>query len=68
MHGRGRAQELLLAGLGQSASHVALTASEDAQSVTFRATGKWSVISGPGVDVAFPINAENRMLKHQWHS
>jgi thiol-disulfide isomerase/thioredoxin len=45
----------------------ALTASEDTQSVRFVATGEWSVIAGPGVDLGFPIAAESRMLKHAWH-
>jgi len=67
VHGRARAQDLLVAGLGASASLVTLTASEDGQSVTFRASGKWSVVSGPHVDVGFPVAAESRMLKHAWH-
>lgn len=66
-HGRARAQDLLVAGLGASASLIILTAKEDGQNVTFSATGAWSVISGPGVNVGFPIAAESRMLKHQWH-
>ena len=65
--GRARAKELLAAGLGTSASLITLTASEDAQSVTFGASGEWSVISGPGLSLGFPIAAESRMLKHEWH-
>jgi hypothetical protein len=34
--------------------------------VTFRASGEWSLISGPGVDVGLPGAAESRMLKHAW--
>src|SRR6266542_1075849 len=64
--GRARSENLLTAGLGTSASLITLTVSEDTQSVTFRARGEWSVITGPGVDVGFPIAAESRMLKHQW--
>jgi Flp pilus assembly protein TadG len=66
VHGRARALDLLAAGLGASASLVTLTASEDSRSVTFRASGEWSLISGPGVDVGFPVAAESRMLKHAW--
>jgi len=66
-HGRGRAQALLAAGLGVSASLVTLAVKEDAQSVTFSAIGQWLVVSGPGVKVGFPIAAESRMLKHEWH-
>ena len=66
-HGRARAQDLLAAGLGASASLVTLTVSDDSQSVTFRARGEWSVISGSGMDVGFPIAAESRMLKRAWH-
>ena len=46
---------------------VAVSARDDGQSVTFSARGKWSVVTGPGVDVGFPIAAESRMLKHEWH-
>jgi TadE-like protein len=66
-HGRARAQDLLAAGLGTSSGVIALTTSEDSLSVRFVATGEWSVISGPGVDLGFPIAAESRMLKHEWH-
>ena len=66
-HGRARAQDLLAAGLGTSSGLITLTTSEDTQSVRFVATGEWSVVSGPGVDVGFPIAAESRMLKHEWH-
>jgi hypothetical protein len=64
--GRARARDLLAAGLGSSARLVAVTAGEDSQSVTFSARGEWPVITGPGVDVGFPIAAESRMLKHEW--
>src|SRR5579859_7589865 len=64
-HGRARAQDLLAAGLGTSSGLITLTTSEDTQSVRFVATGEWSVISGPGVDLGFPIAAESRMLKHE---
>jgi len=66
-HGKARARDLLVAGLGASASLITLAASEDGQTVTFRASGEWSVISGPGVGVGFPVAAESRMLKHEWH-
>jgi Flp pilus assembly protein TadG len=66
-HGRARAQDLLAAGLGSSASLITVTVNENRQSVTFNARGEWSVISGPGVHVGFPIAAESRMLKHEWH-
>ncbi len=66
-HGRARAQDLLAAGLGKSSGLITLTTSEDTQSVRFVATGEWSVISGPGIDLGFPIAAESRMLKHAWH-
>ncbi len=66
-HGKARARDLLVAGVGASASLITVAASDDGQSVTFMARGEWSVISGPGVDVGFPIAAESRMLKHEWH-
>lgn len=66
-HGRARAQDLLAAGLGASSALVTLAAYDDGQSVRFVATGQWSVISGPGVDLGFPIASESRMLKHAWH-
>jgi len=66
-HGRARAQDLLAAGLGGSARLVTVTVKEDAQSVTFTARGQWTVITGPGVNVGFPIAAASRMLNHQWH-
>ena len=66
-HGRARARDLLTAGLGAGASLVILTATDDGQSVAFEASGQWAVVSGPGVDVGFPIGAESRMLKHEWH-
>ncbi len=66
-HGRLRAQGLLAAGLGVSANLVTLAVREDAQSVTFSARGEWSVVTGPGVAVGFPIAAESRTLKHEWH-
>ena len=65
-HGRARAQALLAAGLGTSAALITLAATEDGQSVTFTARGTWRVVSGPGVEVGFPIAAESRMLKHEW--
>ncbi len=65
--GRVRAQDLLAAGLGGSARLVTVTVKEDAQSVTFTARGEWTVITGSGVNVGFPIAAASRMLKHQWH-
>jgi Flp pilus assembly protein TadG len=66
-HGSTRAHDLLAAGLGRSASLVALTARDDGQSVIFSAHGEWSVVTGPGVNLGFPIGAESRMLKHEWH-
>jgi hypothetical protein len=66
-HGSARAHELLAAGLGQSASLVTITAQEDGTSVVFSARGEWSVVTGPGIAVGFPIGAESRMLKHEWH-
>jgi Flp pilus assembly protein TadG len=66
-HGSTRAQELLTAGLGPSASQVTVVASDDGQSVIFAAHGQWSVATGPGLAVGFPIAAESRMLKHEWH-
>lgn len=66
-NGRLRALDLLAAGLGASASLVTLVVNEDPQTVTFTARGEWSVMTGPGVDVGFPIAAESRMLKHEWH-
>ena len=65
--GNARAHELLAAGLGTGSSMVAVSARDDGQSVTFSARGKWSVVTGPGGDVGFPIAAESRMLKHEWH-
>ena len=64
--GRARAYDLLTAGLGASSGLVTITADQDGQSVRFVATGEWSVISGRGVDLGFPISAESRMLKHEW--
>jgi hypothetical protein len=66
-HGRARAHDLLAAGLGVGASLITVTATDDGQNVTFMASGEWSVVSGPGVEVAFPIAAKSRMLKHEWH-
>jgi hypothetical protein len=66
-HGRARAQDLLAAGLGTSSGLITLTTTEDSLSVRFVATGEWPVISGPGVDLGFPIATESRMLKHTWH-
>ena len=66
-HGSTRAHALLTAGLGPSASLITLTANDDGQSVIFAANGQWSVATGPGLAVGFPIAAESRMLKHEWH-
>ena len=66
-HGSARAHDLLVAGLGPSASLVTLSARADGPSVVFSARGEWSVVTGPGVDLGFPIGAESRMLKHEWH-
>jgi uncharacterized protein with LGFP repeats len=66
-HGSARAHDLLVAGLGPSASLVTLSANDDGPSVVFSARGKWSVVTGPGAELGFPIGAESRMLKHEWH-
>ena len=66
-HGSARAHDLLAAGLGPSASLVSLSARDDGSSVVFSARGEWSVVTGPGVNLGFPIGAESRMLKHEWH-
>jgi hypothetical protein len=66
-HGSARAHDLLAAGLGRSASLVALNARDDGQTVVFSAHGEWSVMTAPGVNLGFPIGAESRMLKHEWH-
>jgi hypothetical protein len=66
-HGTARAHDLLAVGLGHSASLVELSAQDDGQNVVFSARGKWSVVTGPGVNLGFPIGAESRMLKHEWH-
>ena len=66
-HGSVRARDLLAAGLGPSASLVSLSAKDDGSSVVFTARGEWSVVAGPSVKLGFPIGAESRMLKHEWH-
>jgi hypothetical protein len=65
--GRARGQDLLVAGLGANARLVTLAVQEDDQSVTISARGEWSVLSGPGLELGFPVGAESRMLKRGWH-
>jgi hypothetical protein len=60
------ARRLLQAGLGRSADLVDLHASEDSESVTFAAHGRWPVVAGPGLEVNLPLAAEARVLKDRW--
>jgi Flp pilus assembly protein TadG len=60
------ARQLLRAGLGRSADLVELRVTEDSESVTFTARGRWPVVAGPGVEVNLPLAAEARVLKDQW--
>jgi Flp pilus assembly protein TadG len=64
--GQQRAQDLLNAGLGPSASLVQLNRGEDAQSVRLTATGQWPVATIAGVPISLPLRAEARMLKERW--
>jgi len=65
-HGQQRARELLVAGLGPSASLVQLQVGEDPRSVRLSATGQWPVAYIAGVPIALPLRAEARMLREQW--
>jgi Flp pilus assembly protein TadG len=60
------ARQLLQAGLGRSADLVDLRVTEDSESVTFAARGRWPVVAGPGVEVNLPLAAEARVLKDRW--
>jgi hypothetical protein len=60
------ARRLLQAGLGRSADLVDLHASEDSESVTFAAHGRWPVVAGPGLEVNLPLAAQARVLKDRW--
>ncbi len=64
--GRQRAQDLLSAGLGPSASLVQLQVTGDPQSVRLSATGQWPVANIAGVPISLPLRAEARMLREQW--
>ena len=64
--GQVRAQDLLHAGLGSSASLVQLRLGEDAQSVRVTATGQWPLGTIAGMQVSLPLKAEARMLKDRW--
>ena len=59
-------RRLLQVGLGTSAALVELRATEDADSVTFAAHGRWPVLAGPGLEVSLPLAAEARVLKDRW--
>jgi TadE-like protein len=60
------ARRLLQAGLGRGADLVELRASEDPESVTFVARGRWPVVAGPGLQVDLPLAADARVLKDRW--
>jgi hypothetical protein len=64
--GQRRAQDLLAAGLGPSASRVHLVVAGDDQSVRVIATGQWPVATIGSVSIALPLHAEARMLREQW--
>jgi Flp pilus assembly protein TadG len=64
--GQQRAQELLNAGLGPSASLVQLQVTPEPQGVRVTATGQWPLATIAGVSMALPLRAEARMQREAW--
>lgn len=64
--GRSITLRLLQVGLGTSANLVDVAVTEDVDSVTFVARGKWPILAGPGVTVDLPLSAAARVIKERW--
>jgi Flp pilus assembly protein TadG len=60
------ANQLLVTGLGDSASRVQVTPNEDPDSVTISAAGSWPLAAGLGMELDLPLGSSSRMLKDEW--
>jgi Flp pilus assembly protein TadG len=64
--GQQRAEELLNAGLGPSASLVQLQVTTEGQMVRVTATGQWPLATIAGAQFVLPLRAEARMVREVW--